>query len=192
MCVGSSAQCFESLKKMGLEFQFIDREIDLDSAESGESPAEKCLSACQKMVEQQQQKFPEDFIVVEEQIVVLEGEVQPKPGTIERATKQVFKLAGKQHELVTVVCVVNKDYKNHMVSSSKIQMRPYSLMESFAYTAFDDPVGTAGGYCINKAGMALVESIQSDHYMSIFGVPISFIVDCLMAREIELPCFKQQ
>lgn len=191
VCIGAHEDSFLKLKQLGVEYNFIEHVIDIEDGTSKDAPA-FCEKNCSAMIAEYREKHPESFIIAQEQIVVFNDEIQKRPPTVERATKQIFKISGKDHEVFTGVEVAFNDFKNSTLCSAKVSLRPISLMECFAYSAFDQTDGTPGGYRINKAGLGLVEKIESENASSVYGLPLNFTIESLLTCNYELPFLVQK
>lgn len=132
----------------------------------------------------QRNDFRDAIVIGSDQICVgPEGEVLHKPGTVERAVAQLFRLAGRTHSLVTAVAVLRVSptatpteelataYDIH-----RLTMRALTPEALARYVALDQPLDCAGSYKLESLGIALFASIEADpdtaDESAIVGLPL--------------------
>ena len=98
-----------------------------------------------------------------------------KPKDKDDAFNMLKKLSGREHEVITGVCLAyNGKYETfHCVS--KVRFYPLTDEEIRHYVASGEPLDKAGAYGIQGKGMMLVESIEGDFY-NIVGLPVALVV----------------
>ena len=117
-----------------------------------------------------------DAIVIgADTVVVLDDEVLGKPKDKDDAVEMLKKLSGREHKVITGVCLAcNGKYETfHCVS--KVRFYPLTDEEIRHYVASGEPLDKAGAYGIQGKGMMLVESIEGDFY-NIVGLPVALVV----------------
>lgn len=117
-------------------------------------------------------KFPDAFIIGCDQVADLNGERLDKPGTVHLAREQLRKLAGQSHRLITTIAVSTPDSLVLHTDLTTIFMRPLTESEIVAYIELDQPLDCAGAYKIERAGLALVERVQSEDPSAVQGLPL--------------------
>ena len=116
------------------------------------------------------------FVIGSDQIAVLGSEQLSKPGTLQKAQKQLLKMRGKTHSLVTAVCVVC--YKNkkttfqQAVVTATIKMKKFTTAEMKWTLLKDHPIDCAGSYKLEKSGLRLIESLKVADFTAIVGLPM--------------------
>jgi len=95
-----------------------------------------------------------------------------KPGSKAAAVEQLFLMAGKKHRLITSVCLITADKIFKHTDIAVLQMRDLSRKQIEAYVEADNPVDCAGSYKLESAGIGLFESIRSDDFSAIQGLPL--------------------
>ncbi len=130
--------------------------------------------------------FPEALILGSDQLVELDGERLDKPHDFARAKDQLQKMSGKEHRLITSLALVLGSDTVLYTDVTKIKMRTLShdLIES--YLKLDQPLDCAGSYKIERAGMSLIESIQSNDPSAIQGLPLLSFLRGLDSLKIKL------
>ena len=124
-----------------------------------------------------------DAIVIgADTVVVLGDEVLGKPKDKEDAFNMLKKLSGREHEVITGVCLAYDGKYETFHCVSKVRFYPLTDEEIRHYVASGEPLDKAGAYGIQGRGMMLVESIEGDFY-NIVGLPVALVVRKI--KEIE-------
>lgn len=93
--------------------------------------------------------------------VLLEGVASGKPASRGEASQMLLRLAGRTHEVVTDVSVV--DGVGRALSFSvvtRVAMREFGRDEAEAYAATDEPLDVAGAYAAQGQGGMLIASLD--------------------------------
>jgi septum formation protein len=120
-----------------------------------------------------------------DQLVSFEGRIMGKPGTLERAIEQLQAMAGRTHELITALVVIQGDQSFCHVDFTRLRMRPLTRPELERYVAHDQPVDCAGSYKLEERGIVLFEKIESQDHTAITGLPLIALVGFL--RQLGFP-----
>ncbi len=124
-----------------------------------------------------------DAIVIgADTIVVLGDEVLGKPKDKEDAVRMLKMLSGREHEVITGVCLAYDGKYETFHCVSKVRFFPLTDEEIRRYVLSGEPLDKAGAYGIQGKGMMLVESIEGDFY-NIVGLPVALVVRRI--RELE-------
>jgi septum formation protein len=126
------------------------------------------------------QRFPQAVILGSDQLADAQGQRLDKPGGRERAINQLLQLQGKSHRLITSLCVLSNTQAMVLTDITQIQMRSLKRADIEAYVDLDQPFDCAGSYKIERAGMGLVEKIDSQDPSSIQGLPLISLISALL------------
>ncbi len=122
----------------------------------------------------------DDAIVVgADTVVVYNNQIIGKPKDKDDAVKILRMLSGKEHEVITGVCLVHNKKAEIFSCTSKVKFYDLTEEEIRHYVAGGEPMDKAGAYGIQGKGCVFVEKIEGD-YFNIVGLPISRV-----AREIK-------
>ncbi|MGE3682578.1 MAG: nucleoside triphosphate pyrophosphatase [Bdellovibrionales bacterium] len=117
--------------------------------------------------------FPNAVLLGSDQLVEWNGSRFDKPGTPEAALAQLSTLQGRTHRLITSLAVLAPAQAAlHFTDITEIRLRPLGLDDLKAYIALDQPLDCAGSYKIERAGMGLIETIESRDPSAIQGLPL--------------------
>jgi len=103
--------------------------------------------------------------------VVLDGEVFGKPRDAVDAAAMLHRLAGRTHEVVSMVWLVDAAGERSAGCVSQVRFAALDAATIEAYVATGEPFGKAGGYAIQGRGAVLVEHLQGS-YSAVMGLPL--------------------
>lgn len=126
-------------------------------------------------------------IIGGDQLVVLDGEVLGKPGSLDRARAQLARLAGRSHELVTALAVSRAGETLVELDVSVLTMRWLTDAEIDRYIDADKPHDCAGAYKWEERGITLFESIMTQDPSAITGLPLIALTTALRRFGHPLP-----
>jgi len=125
--------------------------------------------------------FPEALIIGADQVVELEGAVLGKPGTEARAVDQLLALSGREHRLLTGLCVFEPRTGRVEVGVDVHCMKMWPLGRSRLerYVTYDQPLDCAGSYRVESAGVTLFQSMAGEDFTAIVGLPLCQLSELL-------------
>lgn len=175
----------ELLERLGLSFITSPAHIDEDSYKSKHSDM---LELTQVLAEQKAKevlrKYPDSLVIGSDQAIGLEGKIFSKPQTFEKACQQLRELSGKAHELITAVCLMDKNGSEVFYNITVLRVRDLSDQDIEDYVKFDRPLNCAGSYKIEGRGITLFEKIEMDDFTSIIGLPLIQLTTALKNRKL--------
>lgn len=111
-------------------------------------------------------------MITADTIVLLENEVFGKPTDRGEAKQMLQKLSGKQHEVITGVCIRTKTKCKIFNVVSHVQFSVLSDSEIDYYIDKYAPYDKAGSYGVQEwIGYIAVDNIQGS-YFNVMGLPI--------------------
>ena len=128
------------------------------------------------------------IIIGGDQVCALEDKILSKPGNFENAKEQLLEMSGKEHQLITCICVLDEN-RNSFVSTvvTSLKMREVSEEEVERYLKFDEPYDCAGSYKIESLGISLFENIDTADFTSIVGMPLIELGRILRKLGLHIP-----
>lgn len=103
-------------------------------------------------------------------IVVVDGRTLMKPVDVPDARRQLERLSGRSHEVLSAVAVVN-DTQSVRVSKSTVSFRHLEPQECVAYCATREPMDKAGSYAIQGMAAAFITRLEGS-YSGVMGLPL--------------------
>lgn len=113
-------------------------------------------------------------------IVVLDGEILGKPASEEHARLLLARLSGREHEVVTGVCLLDAatGRARTRAVSSRVRFREIGSEEIGAYVATGEPLDKAGAYGIQGGAAAFVEELVGSRD-NVIGLPVDEVREML-------------
>lgn len=117
--------------------------------------------------------FPDSLVIGADTIVCLGNEILGKPANLEEATQMLSRLQGRSHEVITGVCLLQRNpICNILFSvSTTVNFRPLTVTQIKKYLGMINPLDKAGAYAIQEYGEMLVDSI-SGSFSNVVGLPL--------------------
>jgi len=131
--------------------------------------------------------WPKAIVIGGDQVVSVDGTILGKPGDRETGRRQLERLAGKTHELITALAVMHEGDVRSTVDVTRLLMRPLSGEEIERYLDVDQPWDCAGTYKIESLGISLFEAIDSVDQSAITGLPLLSLCRLLRSFGLAVP-----
>jgi len=163
----------ELLRTLGVAFRVIDVEVD-ETTRVGEAPVDYVRRLARDKARARQAvaggaSLP---VLAADTTVVLDGAILGKPLDDADARAMLARLAGRTHEVLTGVAVIDaRGWLDDAVVATRVSFRALSPAEIAAYVASGEPADKAGAYGIQGLGGALVERIDGS-YSNVVGLPL--------------------
>lgn len=120
------------------------------------------------------------LIIGADTAVALDERLFGKPRDSMEAQAFLLALAGRTHQVVTGVAVIDAATGRSEVGATvtAVTMRAFNAQEAARYVATGEPMDKAGAYGIQGRGALLVEKIEGD-YFNVVGLPLGLLADLL-------------
>lgn len=180
----------EFLLKLGMKFEAVAPGGTEAKRKDGESPADYALRLAWAKAEQTAKGRPPGALVLSaDTLVVLGDEIFGQPADNADAKRMLKALSGKQHEVITGVCVAKagpEPAPQATVISTKVTFRPLSDQEIDWYVATGETRDKAGAYAVQGAGSAFITRIDGS-YSNVVGLPLLEALDLLKRGGAVMP-----
>ena len=117
-------------------------------------------------------------------IVVVDGDTLMKPVDVPDARRQLERLSGRSHEVLSAVAVVNAT-PSVRVNASTVWFRRLGSQECAAYCATGEPMDKAGSYAIQGRAAAFITRIEGS-YSGVMGLPLYETAELLAQHGIRV------
>jgi septum formation protein len=178
------------LARIGLDFEAAEPDCDEDAVKAEGHAADVLVTRLARLkAESVAGAYDDALIIGSDQVAEVDCEILGKPGTAERAAAQLRRLAGREHRLLTAVCVLEtatgrcrEDLDVHV-----LRLRDLTDEQIARYVAADQPLDCAGAYKIEGLGITLFERLRGRDYTAIIGLPLTRVVAALAQFGIVCP-----
>ncbi|MEE0944377.1 MAG: Maf family protein [Clostridia bacterium] len=176
----------EILKNIGLRFDIVVSDAD-ESSISENCPAElyvQGLALLKAAAAAKKTECEKDGVVIAaDTVVVLDGKILGKPKDREDAAEMLRMLSGREHSVITGICVLRLKDAFSVCESvvTKVKFKDLSPELIDLYVATNEPLDKAGAYGIQGKGAILAERIDGD-YFNVVGLPVSRLCEILQSE----------
>lgn len=170
------------LHQLGIRHQVVHPGID-ETVRQDESPQDFVLRmALEKaragLVRVQADGSMSAPVLAADTCIVLGGEIIGKARDRADGIRILQRLAGRSHQVLTGVALVEGDVVQQVLSCSVVVFGPLSVEEIEAYWDSGEPVDKAGAYAIQGKAAAFIERIEGS-YSGIVGLPLFEVVNMI-------------
>jgi septum formation protein len=184
----------ELLRYAGIEF--VVQPADVDETPRADESARECAERlAQDKALKVWRERPQDIVLGADTIVVVDGAILGKPVDAADAARMLRLLSGREHEVVTGVCVVKGVSSDQWSVASKaaagvqppvasnfqiasettlVTMCELSDAEIHEYVATGEPMDKAGAYAIQGRASRWIPRIKGD-YSNVVGLPVALV-----------------
>lgn len=121
-----------------------------------------------------------EVVIASDTIVVCDGHILGKPTNHQDASEMLNKLSGKEHQVITGICLLSKDKKVMFSDTTSVVFKSLSQEEIDHYISNFKPFDKAGSYGIQEwIGMIGITNITGSYY-TVMGLPVHRLYEELM------------
>ncbi len=170
----SSPRRKDLLKQIKLPFEIIPSEIDENISELTGTPEEKAEQLAYQKASDVANKLQKGLVLGADTIVVIDDEILGKPKDPEDAYKMLKKLSGKEHEVITGICLIDLDNKIELTQheTTIVQFTELDDEKIRAYIKSGEVFDKAGSYAAQGVGAIFVKGIKGC-YSNVVGLPLT-------------------
>jgi nucleoside triphosphate pyrophosphatase len=167
----------ELLRNAGIPFNVQPASIP-EIPKQGEAPLAFAKRMAQAKAGAIYRKFPEAFVLGADTVVTVDGLILGKPEDKKDAARMLRLLSGKQHEVITGVCLYGMNgasgglFEDLHAETTSVTVNTLSDREIQDYVATGEPMDKAGAYAIQGKASLWISRIEGD-YSNVVGLPIA-------------------
>lgn len=175
------------LSRLGLPFVTANPSLD-ETPLAEESPDETALRLSEAKARAVAPLYPEALIIGSDQVARLGNQSFGKPGTHEKAVRQLQALRGQTVDFYTGLCLCNsKTGRSQLIGvSTLVTFRNLSDQEIENYLFREKPYNCAGSAKSEGLGIAILEKMVSDDPTAIVGLPLIALCEFLRAEGVQI------
>jgi septum formation protein len=164
-------------------YSFVVRVCEVDESYPDDLPVDKVAEylAAKKAMAQAGDMEPADLLIAADSVVILEDRILGKPVDEEEAKAMLRTLSGREHRVITGVCLLTKESKRCFSSCSRVFVEPLTETEIRHYVEQYRPYDKAGSYGIQEwIGINRIRRIEGS-YTNIMGLPTAELYEAILA-----------
>lgn len=113
-----------------------------------------------------------DLLITADTIVWIDGKVLGKPENSEEARQMLLSLSGREHQVISGVCLTSRKKQKSFYAISNVQFKPLNDSEIEYYISEFKPFDKAGAYGIQEwIGAIGITHIEGSFY-NVMGLPV--------------------
>lgn len=159
------------LREMGLRFTVV-QPVDVEEIHAGAAPDVLAIQNAQRKARAVARRHPDEMVIGADTVVVLHGTIFGKPRNHNDAVQMLEQLAGRQHQVITGVCLLHRrlDTELTFADTTCVWMRSLTKAQIHNYLGKINPFDKAGAYAIQEHGSGIVERIEGS-FDNVMGLP---------------------
>lgn len=173
----------ELLRQLGLSFEVMPSHIH-EERQPGESPvdyvrrvaADKARHIVEAVAAAGKPMRP---VLGADTEVVIDGDILGKPQDRRHAATMLRRLAGREHTVLTGLCLIAAGREHVAVSESRVTVAPLSDVDVAAYVDTGEADDKAGAYAIQGRAAGFIARLEGS-YSGVMGLPLFELRDILI------------
>lgn len=122
-----------------------------------------------------------EIILSADSVVILDGVIYNKPEDYDDAFRMIRLLSGRQHTVITGVCLLAKEQRKVFSGVSQVLFADLSDAEIDFYIRTCQPFDKAGAYGVQEwIGLCKIRRIEGT-YANVMGLPVDLVYENLQA-----------
>ena len=154
-----------------MHIPFTVRVADIDETMDDRKPPSEEVARVSRLKALAVERSGDDVVIAADTIVVCDGQVLGKPVDAEDARRMLKLLSGRDHQVMTGMCVLRGDAQTVCTEVTDIHFRTLSDREIDGYVATGEPMDKAGSYGIQGGAALFAEKLVGDYY-NVMGLPV--------------------
>lgn len=153
---------------------FIARAADVpEEQRPGESP----VDYVRRLAQEKAFAVPmlsSEVVLGADTVVVIDDEALEKPRDTDDAMRMLALLSGREHEVITGICLRAASRKIVDTASTRVRFVRLTREEIETYAASGEPMDKAGGYAIQGLASKFIDRIEGC-YFNVVGLPVALV-----------------
>lgn len=176
------------LAKLFDKFETCSPDID-ESPLPDETPEQLVLRLALQKAEAVARRHPDALIITSDQVSVLNGRINGKPGNYDNAFQQLKESSGNTVTFFTSLCLYDASRGEYQrdVEPFHVHFRQLSDAQIDRYLKKEGPFNCAGSFKSEGLGIALFRELQGRDPNTLIGLPLIRLVEMFAAIGVEFP-----
>ena len=165
-----SPRRLELLQQITDQFEVVPSSVE-EKLDYGLRPEENVRLLARAKAENVAKNYPECWVIGADTLVALHQEILGKPVDVSDAHRILSRLSGKEHRVMTGVCVVSPKKTLDTAVTSNVRFKSLTDEEISNYIQTGEPMDKAGAYAIQGKGNFMIREFSGSK-SNIIGLPI--------------------
>ncbi len=172
------------LEQAGIDFRVMPSDVD-ETAVCAATPETYVKVLSRAKADAISIKYPDNWVIGADSVVAIDNVILNKPESRADAGRMLQILSGRTHRVLTGYSIVCRDCNHYYtdVEITEVTFKELNPGEIDWYLDTPEPYDKAGAYAIQGIGAFMVRRINGS-YTNVVGLPISEILDHLMAHDV--------
>ncbi len=169
----------EILQRAGIPFLVRPAEVD-----ETPRPGEEACRYVKRLAREKAEAVeagPGDIVLGADTVVVVDNEILGKPADAPDAARMLRLLSGREHIVMTGICLVGDGAAVEDVEKTTVRFVPLSDRDIEEYIATGEPLDKAGAYAIQGFASKFIDRVEGC-YFNVVGLPIARVYRHLTRR----------
>jgi septum formation protein len=159
------------LAQCGVPFEVCPADLD-ESPQPEESASALVQRLALAKAQHVQTRYPADWVLGADTMVVLDGDVLGKPRDDADAEALLHRLSGRRHQVLSAVALVGPGgWQHQALSSNEVVFAELSAAWIRQYVASGEPMDKAGAYAIQGGAATRIVRLEGSH-SAVVGLPL--------------------
>ena len=163
----------ELLEVLGIPFSIVVPAID-ESPRAGESPEDYVVRVAREKAVDVASRVKQSIVLSADTVVTIDGEILGKPRDRADAIRMLTRLSGRDHLVLTAVCVINQNGMREGLEKTEVSFRQLIPSEIENYIGRENVMDKAGAYAIQGFASVFIPRI-SGSYSNVMGLPLALV-----------------
>jgi len=166
------------MRDAGFEFTVKIKDTNEDFPDT--MPAEEIPAyLARKKAEAFREELQNQIVLTADTIVVIDNLILNKPKNAVEASQMLRKLSGRQHQVITGVCIMTHENTETFIDSTNVFFREITDVEIDYYIKTCCPFDKAGAYGVQDfIGMVGIPRMEGS-YFTVMGLPVHKVYEAL-------------
>lgn len=174
----------ELLKSVGIAFEVEKADLD-ESVREGEPADRYVLRVAREKAQAIAARRPGALVLAADTTVVLEGRILGKPTDAQEAEWMLEALSGRDHQVMTAVCLGGADQAQTVVNT-RVHFRVLTHAQIRWYVRTGEPMDKAGAYGLQGIAAAFIERVEGS-VTNVIGLPLAETLELLDRAGVAMP-----
>ena len=179
----------ELLRNAGIAFKIQPADIPEDPL-PGEGAKECAERLAREKALAVARERPDDCVLGADTGVVVDGQILGKPTDAADAARMLRMLSGRQHQVITGVCLVAGSNTSVSSATTVVTVSEITDKEISDYVATGEPMDKAGAYAIQGIASRWIPRIEGD-YSNVVGLPVALVFRMLREIGYQFPVLRR-